>query len=90
MLNFLIYVLLLATGSGFVYMLLGRLDVFTYLQVNGNRWVSEAARCRFCSVWWISVGVAILMSIFLWNPILLVCPVFSVMITLNIVKACFG
>lgn len=90
MLEFFFLCMLVALAASWVYMVMGRTGAFDWLQVNGGKLVSEAARCRFCAVWWISVFVALVLAVVFWDFEVLITPVFSTIITLNLIKNCFG
>lgn len=90
MLNFLITVLLIGFGSAFVHLVFGRLNWFAWLQLHGNKFVSEAAKCRLCSVFWINLAISIVFVLVFWNPVLLLVPIFSTILSLILLKSCLG
>lgn len=81
---FLIIVVLIGLLTAFVLTLLKKFGVIEWLQVHGNEFVHKLANCDFCLSFWISGIFAILLVIITGVPMLLAIPLFSTMITRNL------
>lgn len=62
MIDFFIWLILIALASAFLLTLADKWKMIEWLQLHGNETINKMANCRFCLSWWanviISCGVA--------------------------------
>lgn len=51
--------LIVASITAFLLLAAYKMGIVEYLQVHGNKLVSEMAHCDFCMCWWLSVAVSV-------------------------------
>lgn len=74
----LIYSIVVALVAAFVVVLLKKWGVAEYMQVHGDRFISQLFSCDFCMSWWASVFVMLLSVSFVGdNAVYLLAPVLA-------------
>lgn len=74
----LIYSIVVALVAAFVVVLLKKWGVAEYMQVHGDRFISQLFSCDFCMSWWASVLVMLLSVWFVGdNAVYLLAPVLA-------------
>lgn len=68
------YATMIALWVAFLLMLAYKLGIVEWLQINGNKFLSEMAHCDFCMSWWLCLIVTLLIMCFTCNLHLLVVP----------------
>lgn len=81
MLDFLLYVVVVALFSAFGLTLLRKWGAIEYVQVHGSDFFAEMFNCDFCLSWWAGVVVSIVWAIFVGDAVLLLVPFFSTKLT---------
>lgn len=51
--------LIVALITAFLLLAAYKMGIVEYLQVHGNKLVSEMVHCDFCMCWWLSVAVSV-------------------------------
>ena len=51
--------MIVASIAAFLLLAAYKMGIVEYLQVHGNKLVSEMAHCDFCMCWWLSVAVSV-------------------------------
>ena len=51
--------MIVASITAFLLLAAYKMGIVEYLQVHGNKLVSEMAHCDFCMCWWLSVAVSV-------------------------------
>ena len=72
---------IIALIAAFGILLAGKLGLLEWVQINGNRFFSEMARCNFCLSFWVGLVLSILFAVALGNSIILFVPVVSTPLT---------
>lgn len=69
--NTIIFTVIVALLAAYIIMLGYKLGFIEYMQVNGNRWLSEMAHCDFCLSWWVCLFLSVVVSLNYteWNMI---------------------
>lgn len=78
---FLIYVILIALASAFVLTLAYKWGVIEWMQVHGDKIISQMANCDFCLSFWSNVIVCMVVMLVVDDVTIGLAPVFSTMIT---------
>lgn len=78
---FLIYVILIALASAFVLTLAYKWGVIEWMQVHGDKIISQMANCDFCLSFWSNVIVCMVVMFFVDDVTIGLAPLFSTMIT---------
>lgn len=81
MVNFIRWVLVVATVAAFLITLLKKWGVIEYVQVHGNDFFVKMANCGFCLSWWIGGVLSIVFAICTGDLSLLLIPFCSTIIT---------
>ena len=81
MLVFIHYTIVVACLSAFIVLFLNKIGFVNTMQVHAPKLISELFSCQFCLSFWVAVLISITVSIVLTNPIFLLIPVFSTVIT---------
>lgn len=63
MISFVIFSVVIACVATFLVILLDKFGVTEYMQVHGNDFFSQLARCSFCLCWWVSVVITVVVII---------------------------
>lgn len=71
----------IALLSAFFILLAGKTGVREKIVCKAPKLISELFSCDFCLSFWTSVVFAFLFAIFLAEPVILLCPLFSTPIT---------
>lgn len=71
----------IALIAAFVLLFANKLGFIEWLQVNGNRFFSEMARCNFCLSFWVGLVLSILFVVYTGNMNILFVPVISTPLT---------
>lgn len=69
--------IVVAMLAAFLLLLAHKLGIVEYMQVHGNRLVSEMAQCDFCMSWWLSVAISIGFFVFTGDSLCLTVPLLS-------------
>ncbi len=78
---FLISVILIALASAFVLTLAYKWGVIEWMQVHGDKIISQMANCDFCLSFWSNVIVCMVVMLVVDDVTIGLAPVFSTMIT---------
>jgi hypothetical protein len=78
---FLISIILIALASAFVLTLAYKLGVIEWMQVHGDKIISQMANCDFCLSFWSNVIVCMVVMLVVDDVTIGLAPVFSTMIT---------
>lgn len=78
---FLISIILIALASAFVLTLAYKWGVIEWMQVHGDKIISQMANCDFCLSFWSNVIVCMVVMFFVDDVTVGLAPVFSTMIT---------
>lgn len=78
---FLISILLIALASAFVLTLAYKWGVIEWMQVHGDKIISQMANCDFCLSFWSNVIVCMVVMLVVDDVTIGLAPVFSTMIT---------
>ena len=82
MLDFLCYTAFLALAAAFILCLMNKWGVLEWLQVHApSDFLNELFRCKFCCSWWVSVLLAVPLSLIQGQAELLLLPFFTTVIT---------
>lgn len=81
MMNFVLYVIVVALLAAFVITLCDKWGVIEWVQVHGNRFFAKMFHCQFCLSWWVAVVLSVIMAAISGNPLLLLVPFCSTMLT---------
>ena len=79
--NFIIWVFVVTTVAAFLLNLLKKWKIVEYVQVHGNDFFVKMFSCDFCLSWWIGVALSFFISIYTGNPVLLLIPFCSSVLT---------
>ena len=71
----------IALIAAFVLLFANKLGFIEWLQINGNRFFSEMARCNFCLSFWVGLVLSILFVVYTGNMNILFVPVISTPLT---------
>lgn len=71
------YIALIALFSSFTVLLLSKVGALEWLQINGSEFISKLANCTFCLCFWISLILAIIVSIILKDIRIVLVPFFA-------------
>lgn len=69
--------IVVAMLAAFLLLLAYKLGIVEYMQVHGNRFVSEMAQCDFCMSWWLSVAISIGFFVVTGDSLCLTVPLLS-------------
>lgn len=78
---FLISIILIALASAFVLTLAYKWGVIEWMQVHGDKIISQMANCDFCLSFWSNVIVCMVVMFFVDDVTVGLAPLFSTMIT---------
>lgn len=78
---FLISIILIALASAFVLTLAYKWGVIEWMQVHGDKIISQMANCDFCLSFWSNVIVCMVVMFFVDDVTIGLAPLFSTMIT---------
>lgn len=78
---FLISIILIALASAFVLTLAYKWGVIEWMQVHGDKIISQMANCDFCLSFWSNVIVCMVVMLVVDDVIIGLAPLFSTMIT---------
>ena len=78
---FLISVILIALASAFVLTLAYKWGVIEWMQVHGDKIISQMANCDFCLSFWSNVIVCMVVMLVVDDVTVGLAPLFSTMIT---------
>lgn len=78
---FLISIILIALASAFVLTLAYKWGVIEWMQVNGDKIISQMANCDFCLSFWSNVIVCMVVMLVVDDVTIGLAPLFSTMIT---------
>lgn len=81
---FLVCVVLISLLAAFVLTLARKWGVIEWVQVHGNDLFCRLASCDFCLSWWVCVALAVVIAIFVSEPVLLLAPFCATIITRNL------
>lgn len=81
MVCFLISIILIALASAFVLTLAYKWGVIEWMQVHGDKIISQMANCDFCLSFWSNVIVCMVVMFFVDDVTIGLAPLFSTMIT---------
>lgn len=81
MVEFLTFVVAVALASAFVILLLTKLGCIEWLQIHGDRYLSEWASCQFCQSFWVCTLLFIGVVCVYDEPLMIFGGVFSCPIT---------
>ena len=79
--GFLALVVLVALMAAFVVLLMKKWGITEWLQINGDKYLSQMAACDFCLSFWTSTVLWVVLACWYDNPLLVVCGVFSCPLT---------
>lgn len=71
----------IALIAAFVILLAGKWGLLEWVQIHGNKFFSEMARCNFCLSFWVGLVLSILFAVILGNSIVLLVPIISTPLT---------
>lgn len=75
--EFICYSVIVALIATFIVLLLGKVGVLEWMQINGTELISKLASCHFCLSFWAGLIVAVIFAIITANPILVLVPICS-------------
>ena len=78
---FLISIILIALASAFVLTLAYKWGVIEWMQVHGDKIISQMANCDFCLSFWSNVIVCMVVMLVVDDVMIGLAPLFSTMIT---------
>lgn len=78
---FLISIILIALASAFVLTLAYKWGVIEWMQVHGDKIISQMANCDFCLSFWSNVIVCMVVMLVVDDVTIRLAPLFSTMIT---------
>lgn len=78
---FLISIILIALASAFVLTLAYKWGVIEWMQVHGDKIISQMANCDFCLSFWSNVIVCMVVMLVVDDVTIGLAPLFSTMIT---------
>lgn len=78
---FLISIILIALASAFVLTLAYKWGVIEWMQVHGDKIISQMANCDFCLSFWSNVIVCMMVMLVVDDVTIGLAPLFSTMIT---------
>ena len=81
MLNFILFTVIVALIASFIVLLLNKVGVLEWMQINGNEFISKMANCHFCLSFWAGLILSIALAIYFQDPILVLVPFCSTSIT---------
>lgn len=81
MIQFAFYTAVVALVAAFGLTILKKWGVVEWVQVHGNDFFAKMFNCDFCLSFWAGVVLAIFVTAIAGNPVLLLVPVCSTMIT---------
>ena len=71
----------IALIAAFILLFANKLGFIEWLQINGNRFFSEMARCNFCLSFWVGLVLSILFAVYTGNMNILFVPIISTPLT---------
>lgn len=74
MLEFICCSVIVALIASFIVLLLSKVGVLEWVQINGSETISKLASCHFCLSFWVGLIVAITFAIITANTILVLVP----------------
>ena len=74
-------ILLVSLVAAFCVLLVKKLGIAEYVQVHGNRFMSQLFSCDLCMSFWAAVVISTLIAVIEGDALLLVVPLFSTPIT---------
>lgn len=79
--NFLIVVVLVSLVAAYIILLAMKLGIIEWLQIHGDKYISEMAKCHFCMSFW--TGTLLFVGVACWydNPLFLMGGVVSCPLT---------
>lgn len=81
MIEYLTFLVIVATLAAFGITLLRKWRVIEWVQVHGNKFFAAMFNCDFCLSWWAGVLLSALFALITGNPWLLLVPFCSTVIT---------
>lgn len=72
--EFIFYTVIVALIASFIVLLLSKVGVLEWMQINGSEIISKLAGCHFCLSFWIGLIVAVIFAIITANLILVLVP----------------
>lgn len=81
MLNYLIFVILVANATAFTLLFLQKIGVIEHVQIHAPKLISKLFSCHFCLSFWTSFVLALFLVMYFRDYTLLLIPVFSAPIT---------
>lgn len=72
--EFIFYTVIVALIASFIVLLLSKVGVLEWMQINGSEIISKLASCHFCLSFWIGLIVAVIFAIVTANLILVLVP----------------
>lgn len=81
MIDFFIWVLLIALASAFLLTLARKWEIISWLQLHGSETINKMANCNFCLSWWVGVLLSVGIAIATKDCLFLIVPFFSTPIT---------
>lgn len=75
--EFIFYTVIVALIASFIVLLLSKVGVLEWMQINGSEIISKLASCHFCLSFWIGLIVAVIFAVITANPILVLVPICS-------------
>lgn len=77
----LICVVLVSLVSAFIILLAAKLGILEWIQVHGDLFFSEMAKCNFCLSFWVGTVLWVVVACIMDNPLLILGGVLSAPIT---------
>ena len=72
--EFIFCTVIVALIASFIVLLLSKVGVLEWMQINGSEIISKLASCHFCLSFWIGLIVAVIFAIFTANLMLVLVP----------------
>lgn len=81
---YLFIIVFISLIAAFIITLLKKIGVIEYMQIKGNNLIHKLANCDFCLSFWIGGIFAFILAAATREPMFLAVPLFSTMITRNL------
>lgn len=78
---FFIIIVLVALMAAFIILLIDKIGVLKWIQINGNEFFNNLARCQFCVSFWMNTIISIVAFAITMDYVFLFIPIFSTPIT---------
>lgn len=78
-------VLMIASLSAFLLLLMAKWKVIEWMQVHGDEYMAKAANCDFCLSWWVNFIVCVVIYVITEEHGMVLVPFFSTIITRKLI-----